>query len=46
MKPRVVLADDHKIVAEGLARLLETEFDLVGIVDDGRKLVEAADFGA
>jgi DNA-binding NarL/FixJ family response regulator len=43
MKPRVLLADDDKIVAEGLARLLEPEFELVGIVEDGRQLLEAAE---
>ena len=41
-RPRVLLADDHRIVAEGLKSLLEAEFDLVGIVEDGRALVEAA----
>ena len=39
---RVLLADDHRIVAEGLRRLLEPEFDLVGIVEDGLALLEAA----
>ncbi len=42
MKPlRVVLADDHIIVAEGLRRLLEPEFELVGVVEDGRALLVA-----
>ena len=41
-RPRVLLADDHKIVAEGLRGLLEAEFELVGIVEDGRALVAAA----
>jgi DNA-binding NarL/FixJ family response regulator len=41
-RPRVLLADDHQIVAEGLRGLLEPEFDLIGIVSDGRQLVEAA----
>jgi DNA-binding NarL/FixJ family response regulator len=40
--PRVLLADDHPIVAEGLKNLLSPEFDLVGVVEDGRALVEAA----
>ena len=40
-KPRVVLADDHSIVAEGLARILETEVELVRTVADGRSLLEA-----
>jgi len=39
---RVLLADDHRIVAEGLRRLLEPEFDLVGVVEDGLALLEAA----
>jgi DNA-binding NarL/FixJ family response regulator len=39
---RVLLADDHRIVAEGLKRLLETEFELAGVVEDGRALLQAA----
>lgn len=39
---RVLLADDHRIVAEGLKRLLETEFELVGMVENGRALLAAA----
>ncbi|MGE3310600.1 MAG: response regulator [Limisphaerales bacterium] len=41
-RPRVLLADDHQIVAEGINRILSAEFDLVGVVEDGRALVEAA----
>ena len=41
-RPRVLLADDHTIVAEGLGVLLGEEFDLVGSVRDGVALVEAA----
>jgi DNA-binding NarL/FixJ family response regulator len=41
-RPRVLLADDHRIVAEGLKGLLTAEFELVGLVEDGRTLVEAA----
>jgi DNA-binding NarL/FixJ family response regulator len=37
-----LLADDHRILAEGVRGLLEPEFELVGIVSDGRELVEAA----
>lgn len=40
---RVLLADDHKIVLEGLRSLLEPEFELVGTVEDGRTLVAAAE---
>jgi DNA-binding NarL/FixJ family response regulator len=41
-RPRVLLADDHRVVAEGLKRLLAEDFELVGIVEDGRALVVAA----
>jgi DNA-binding NarL/FixJ family response regulator len=41
-RPRVLLADDHRVVAEGLKRLLADDFDLVGMVEDGRALVAAA----
>ena len=40
--PRVLLADDHRVVAEGLKRILADEFELVGMVEDGRALVAAA----
>ena len=38
----MLLADDHLLVAEALKSLLAPEFDLVGVVQDGRALVEAA----
>jgi len=39
----VLVADDHAIVTEGLVSLLrEHDFDVVGAVGDGEKLVEAA----
>jgi DNA-binding NarL/FixJ family response regulator len=41
-KPRVLLADDHKIVIEGLKNLLKDDFEIVGSVEDGRALVEQA----
>src|SRR5262245_43083259 len=41
-KPRILLADDHTIVAEGLRSLLEGEFEFVGTVNDGRALLDAA----
>ena len=41
-KPRVLLADDHRIVAEGLKSILAAEFELAGIVEDGVALVKAA----
>ena len=42
-RTRVLLADDHTIVAEGLASLLEPEYELVGRVQNGRDLLRAAD---
>jgi DNA-binding NarL/FixJ family response regulator len=41
-KPRVLLADDHQVVLEGLKSLLAGEFDVVGSVQDGRALVDQA----
>ena len=38
----VLIADDHAIVSEGLAGLLERHFDVVGTVADGHLLIEAA----
>jgi DNA-binding NarL/FixJ family response regulator len=38
-----LLADDHRIVAEGLKSLLEPEFELVGVVEDGRALLDTAE---
>jgi DNA-binding NarL/FixJ family response regulator len=40
--PRVLIADDHNLVAELCKRLLETEFDVVGVFSNGRALVHAA----
>ena len=41
-RPRVLLADDHRVVSEGLKHLLADDFDLVGVVEDGRSLVAEA----
>jgi DNA-binding NarL/FixJ family response regulator len=41
-RPRVLLADDHRVVAEGLRGLLDPYYDVVGIVSDGRELLAAA----
>jgi DNA-binding NarL/FixJ family response regulator len=42
-RTRVLLADDHTLVAEGLASLLREEFELVGQASDGRALLRMAD---
>jgi DNA-binding NarL/FixJ family response regulator len=36
---RVLIADDHHIVAEGIRSVLEKKYDVVGIVGDGRQLL-------
>ena len=41
-RTRVLLADDHRIVAEALASLLSPEFEVVGVVEDGLALLAAA----
>jgi DNA-binding NarL/FixJ family response regulator len=41
-KPRILVADDHRVVAEGLRGLLEPHFEVVGIVADGHELLAAA----
>jgi len=42
LRPRLLLADDHRMVAEGLKSLLSSEFELLDVVEDGRALVAAA----
>ena len=41
-RPRVLLADDHRIVAAGLEALLAPDYELVGRAQDGRSLLELA----
>jgi signal transduction histidine kinase/DNA-binding NarL/FixJ family response regulator len=41
-RPRVLLADDHRMLREAFARLLEADCDVVGSVADGRALLAAA----
>jgi DNA-binding NarL/FixJ family response regulator len=40
--PRILIADDHRLVAEACKKLLEAEYEVVGTVSDGRALVRAA----
>ncbi len=39
---RILLADDHQLMADGCRSLLEPEFQVVGTVTDGRLLIAAA----
>ena len=40
--PRIVLADDHTIIAEAFLKLVEGHADVVATVSDGRALLETA----
>lgn len=40
-KPRLLLADDHMIMVEGLTALLAPEFEVVATAGDGRAVLEA-----
>jgi len=42
-RAKVLIADDHNLVAELCKKLLEPEFDVVGVVPDGRTLVREAE---
>jgi DNA-binding NarL/FixJ family response regulator len=42
-RPRVLLADDHQMLAEALKSVIEPRCEVVGTVSDGRTLLEAAD---
>ena len=38
-RPRVLIADDHALIAEALSKLLFASFDVVATVHDGRSLI-------
>jgi DNA-binding NarL/FixJ family response regulator len=40
--PRLLLADDHAVFSDALRLYLEKDFDIVGVVSDGRTLVDEA----
>ena len=42
MKPRVLIAEDHRVVAEGFKAILERDYSVVAVVADGHMLVESA----
>lgn len=43
MRKRLIIADDHLLMLEGLAQLLSSEFDIVGTAADGRALLAKAE---
>ena len=42
VRPRVLLADDYPAITTAIERLLSLDCDVVGVVTDGRALIEAA----
>ena len=42
-RPRILIAEDHLIVADGLRRLLEPDFDVLEVVSNGRDLIRRSD---
>jgi len=42
-RARVLIADDHNLVAELCKKLLEKDFEVVGMVSDGRAMLSAAE---
>ena len=41
-RPRILIAEDHIFLAELCKKVLDREFDVVGIVTDGRAMVREA----
>ncbi|HXK40191.1 MAG TPA: response regulator, partial [Candidatus Paceibacterota bacterium] len=41
-KTRIILGDDHLLLAEAIKNLLETEYEVVGIFSDPESLIEQA----
>lgn len=42
MRPRVLLADDHTLMLDGIRLMLQPEFELLGSVEDGQALLSEA----
>ena len=40
--PRVLIAEDHRLVAEAYKQILESDYQVVGTVSDGRAMVRTA----
>src|ERR1043165_7334706 len=41
MKPQAIVADDHRLVADGIVKILEKEYRIVATPTDGRSFIEA-----
>ena len=35
LRPRILIGDDHRLVAEGIAKLLQDDYEIAEIVEDG-----------
>lgn len=42
-RPRILLADDERLLIDALKRVLEPRYEVVGSVTDGRSLLGASD---
>ena len=42
IRTRILIADDHELIARGIERVLENDFDVVGVVANGRDLLSEA----
>lgn len=42
-RPRLLIADDHTLIAEACTKLLEPEFEVIAIVSDGLALLKVAE---
>jgi DNA-binding NarL/FixJ family response regulator len=42
-RPRIILADDHRLLADALKSILDPEYDVVAVVGDGQSLLERAE---
>jgi DNA-binding NarL/FixJ family response regulator len=41
-KTRILLADDHSLILEGVRKLLESRYEIAGVADNGQALVREA----
>ena len=40
-RSRIIIADDHTLIAEACKQLLETEFEVIAIVNNGQALIDS-----
>jgi DNA-binding NarL/FixJ family response regulator len=42
-RPRLLIVDDHQLLVEGMAKILEPEFEIVGTLANGHELIASAE---